>query len=134
MRRAIEFCLAVVAALMLLADAHAQLTDPARTTDDSLRIYAVDIWQDPPQSWGPGRGVYLGKGLVLTAAHVVGSVAQTKPRVHIAGMELPATALREGNFERADLTQRSSRKRAKRYRQIFRAGIDDPRLHTIEHF
>jgi hypothetical protein len=48
-RRAIEFCVAVVA-LMLLADAHAQLTDPARTTDDSLRLYAVDICQDPPQS------------------------------------------------------------------------------------
>ena len=60
--------------------------------------------QDPPQSWGPGRGVYSGKGLVLTAAHVVGSAAHTKPRVHIAGMELPATAIREGNFERVDLT------------------------------
>jgi hypothetical protein len=47
---------------------------------------------------------YLGKGLVLTAAHVVGSVAHTKPRVRIAGMELPATAVREGNFERVDLT------------------------------
>jgi hypothetical protein len=46
----------------------------------------------------------LGSGLVITAAHVVGSVAQTKPRVHIAGMELPATAIREGNFERVDLT------------------------------
>jgi hypothetical protein len=82
------------AALASLGFAHAQ------STDDSLRIYAVDIWQDPPQSWGPGRGVYLGKGLVLTAAHVVGSAADTKPRVHIAGMELPATAIREGNFER----------------------------------
>jgi S1-C subfamily serine protease len=102
-RRAIESCVAGVA-LMLLADAHAQLTDPAQTTDDSLRIYAVDIWQDPPQSWGPGRGVYLGKGLVLTAAHVVGSAAHTKPRVHIAGLELPATAIREGNSERVDLT------------------------------
>src|SRR5256886_10576924 len=86
------------AALAPLGFAHAQ------PTDDSLRIYAVDIWQDPPQSWGPGRGVYLGKGLVLTAAHVVGSAAHTKPRVHIAGMELPATAIREGNFEQADLT------------------------------
>ena len=86
------------AALASLGFAHAQ------PTDDSLRIYAVDIWQDPPQSWGPGRGVYLGKGLVLTAAHVVGSVGQTKPRLHIAGMELPATAIREGNFERVDLT------------------------------
>src|SRR5262249_28894074 len=86
------------AALASLGFSHAQ------PTDDSLRIYAVDIWQDPPQSWGPGRGVYLGKGLVLTAAHVVGSAAHTKPRVHIAGMELPATAIREGNSERVDLT------------------------------
>src|SRR5881227_3548309 len=83
------------------ARAESNYTQP---TDDSLRTYAVDIWQEPPQSWGPGRGVYLGKGLVLTAAHVVGSAARTKPRVHIAGMELPATAIREGNFERVDLT------------------------------
>jgi hypothetical protein len=82
-RRAIEVCLPVLA-LMLLGYAHAQPTDHAQpadhaqptdyaqptnhaqSTDNSLRIYAVDIWQDPPQSWGPGRGVYLGKGLVLT--------------------------------------------------------------------
>jgi len=91
-------CCFAAATLAAFESAHAQ------STDDSLRLYAVDIWQDPPQSWGPGRGVYLGKGLVLTAAHVVGSVAQTKPRVHIAGMELPATAIREGNVERVDLT------------------------------
>jgi hypothetical protein len=83
--------------------ARAQLNQ-TQPTDDSLRIYAVDIWQEPPQSWGPARGVYLGKGLVLTAAHVVAPVARTKPTVHIAGMELPATAIREGNFERVDLT------------------------------
>jgi hypothetical protein len=101
---------------MLLGYAHAQPTDHAspadhappinhaQSTDDSLRIYAVDIWQNPPQSWGPGRGVYLGKGLILTAAHVVTPVYRTKPIVHIAGMELPATAIREGNVERVDLT------------------------------
>jgi hypothetical protein len=97
----LRFALGLVLATAVLASlgfAHAQ------PTDDSLRIYAVDIWQDPPQLWGPGRGVYLGKGLVITAAHVVGSAAHTKPRVHIAGMELPATAIREGNFERVDLT------------------------------
>jgi hypothetical protein len=76
----------------------------ADSADDSLRIYAVDIWQDPPQSWGAGRGVYLGKGLVLTAQHVVGSVAGTKPSVRIAGKDLPAHAVKEGNFERVDLT------------------------------
>ena len=72
MRRAIEVCLPVVA-LMLLGYAHAQPTDHAqpadhaqptdhaqpinlaRPTDDSLRLYAADIWQDPPQSWGPHR-------------------------------------------------------------------------------
>ena len=86
------------AALASLGFAHAQ------PTDDSLRIYAVDIWQDPPQSWGPGRGVYLGKGLVLTAAHVVGSVARSKPSVRIAGMDLPAKAIKEGNVENVDLT------------------------------
>jgi Trypsin-like peptidase domain len=93
----IGFCLAA-ASLLSLGFAHA---DPA---DDSLRLYAVDIWQDPPQSWGPGRGVYLGNGLVITAAHVVAPVARTKPSVRIAGMDLPATAIREGNFERMDLT------------------------------
>jgi Trypsin-like peptidase domain len=76
----------------------------AQPTDDSLRIYAVDIWQDPPQSWGPGRGVYLGKGLIITAWHVVGPAARTKPTVHIAGMDLPAKAIRESRLERLDLT------------------------------
>jgi hypothetical protein len=86
------------AAVGSLGVAHAQ------PTDDSLRIYAVDIWHDPPQSWGPGRGVYLGNGLVLTAAHVVGSAARTRPSVRIAGMDLPAKAIKEGNVERVDLT------------------------------
>jgi hypothetical protein len=97
LRSWIGFCLAA-ASLLTLGFAHA---DP---TDDSLRLYAVDIWQDPPQSWGPGRGVYLGNGLVLTVAHVVGSAARTKPSVRIAGMDLPAKAIKEGNVERVDLT------------------------------
>jgi hypothetical protein len=102
-RRAIELCLAAVA-LMPLGYARAQFIDRAQPTDDSLRIYAVDIWQNPPQSWGPGRGVYLGRGLVITAAHVVTPVAHTKPSVRMAGMDLPAKAIREGDFNRVDLT------------------------------
>src|SRR5262245_55337831 len=97
LRFAIGFCLAA-ASLLLCGFAHAD------SADDSLRLYAVDIWQDPPQSWGPGRGVYLGKGLVITAAHVVGLTRQTKPSVRIAGMDLPAHAIKESNFEREDLT------------------------------
>jgi len=72
-------------------------------TDGSLRIYAVNIIHDPPQSW-TGYGVYLGSGLVLTAAHVVGSAARTRPSVRIAGLVLRATAVKEGAYERVDLT------------------------------
>jgi hypothetical protein len=98
LRLTIGFCLAA-AALASLGFAHAQ-TDPA---DDFLRLYAVNIVQDPPQPW-PGYGIYLGKGIVITAAHIVGSAARTKPSVRIAGMDLPAHAIREGSFERVDLT------------------------------
>src|SRR5215470_6516565 len=72
-------------------------------TDASLRIYAVNIIRTPPQDW-TGYGVYLGSGLVLTAQHVVGSAAKTKPTVRIAGLVLPATALKEGTYEQVDLT------------------------------
>jgi S1-C subfamily serine protease len=88
---------------MLLGYAHAQSTDSAQTTDDSLRLYAVNIVQDPPQPW-TGYGIYLGKGLIITAAHVVGSAAQTKPLVRIAGKDLPAKAIREGSSHGTDLT------------------------------
>ena len=97
LRFSIGFALAATA----MASQRLAHADPA---DDSLRLYAVDIWQDPPQSWGPGRGVYLGNGLVITAAHVIGSAARTKPSVRIAGMDLPAHAIREGNFYWVDLT------------------------------
>jgi hypothetical protein len=89
LRFVIGFCLAA-ASLLPLSFAHA---DPA---DDALRLYAVNI--------GSSYGVYLGKGLVMTAAHVVGRASQTKPSVRIAGMDLPARAIREGNFESVDLT------------------------------
>jgi len=85
----------VVTALASFGDAHAQ------STDDSLRLCAVNIIQDPAQSW-TGCGIYLGKGLVFTATHVVGSAARIKPSVRIADMELPAKAIKES--PRVDLT------------------------------
>jgi hypothetical protein len=85
------------AALASLGFAHAQ------PTDDSLRIYAVDILHDPPQPW-TGYGIYLGRGLVITAAHVVGSASHANPIVRIAGMDLPAKAIKEGSVDRVDLT------------------------------
>jgi S1-C subfamily serine protease len=96
----LRFTMALIlatAGLTGLGYAHAQ------STDDSLRIYAADILHNPPQPW-TGYGIYLGTGLVITAAHVVGSASQTNPVVRIAGIELPAKAIKEGSTERVDLT------------------------------
>jgi hypothetical protein len=68
-----------------------QPTDPI---DDSLRVYAVHVN-------GRVYGVYLGNGLVITAAHVVGS-APTPP-VRIAGLNLPGKVLKLSPFEELDL-------------------------------
>jgi hypothetical protein len=76
----------------------------AESTDDSLLIYAVNIHQTPMQTWGPGYGIYLGKGLFITAAHVAGRWWLTRPKVAIAGQEYPTRVVKEGSFEDIDLT------------------------------
>jgi hypothetical protein len=90
MRVAIRLCLTAMV-LAPLGGAHAQ------STDDSLRVYAVNIIRHPTEPW-TGYGVYLGKGLVITAAHVVGWAFRTNPSVRIAGLDLPATAIKEGSY------------------------------------
>jgi len=90
-RLALGSCL--LAALTLIGCLHAE---PA---DDSLRAYAVDILQPPSESRS-GTGIYLGKGLVITAAHVVHGT----PGVRIAGLDLPASVIKQGAFEDVDLT------------------------------
>jgi hypothetical protein len=51
-----------------------------------------------------GYGVYLGQGLILTAAHVLGpKLSYTKPRVIIAGQNLAARIIRQGSLEETDL-------------------------------
>jgi hypothetical protein len=84
--------------LIMLSPAHAE------STDDSLLAYAVNIHQTPLQSWGPGYGIYLGKGLFITAAHVAGRTWFTRPKVAIAGMEFPTKVVKAGDFETIDLT------------------------------
>ena len=105
------------AVVLVRADPESGLVDPG---DDSLRLYAVNIELSPSQSWiayityrtkrfiklaikrdlGPG-GVYLGEGLVITAAHVIGS--DPAPRVRILGEDLPAEVVKKGKFEDVDL-------------------------------
>jgi hypothetical protein len=76
----------------------------AESTDDSLLVYAVNIHRTPMQSWGPGYGIYLGKGLFITAAHVAGHTWFTRPKVAIAAEEFPTNVVKAGDFETVDLT------------------------------
>ena len=75
----------------------------AEDLDESLLAYAVNIHRTPVQSW-PGYGLYLGRGLFLTAAHVVGRAWMTAPKIVVLGQEYRARAVKEGSFEETDLT------------------------------
>jgi hypothetical protein len=69
---------------------------PQDSSDDAeLKAFAVHINRAPPQAW-PGYGIYLGNGLVITAAHVPANVAETKPHVIIGGEDLPAALVKQG--------------------------------------
>jgi hypothetical protein len=76
----------------------------AQNADDSLLAFAVNVHRTPMQTWGPGYGIYLGKGLFITAAHVVGRAWMTRPKVSIAGQDYPTRVVKEGSFEGTDLT------------------------------
>jgi hypothetical protein len=96
-----------ILAALLLALAFVAIdsqTSSADEFDDAFLVYAVNVHQTPMQSWGPGYGIYLGNGLFITAAHVVGRAWLTRPKVAIAGQEYPTSVVREGSFETTDLT------------------------------
>jgi hypothetical protein len=76
---------------------------PAQSDEADLKSMSVHINRSPQQPW-PGYGVYLGNGLILTAAHVPGNVVETKPHVVIGGEDLPATLVKQGDLDHVDLT------------------------------
>ena len=63
--------------------------------DDSILLYSVGV--------NGAAGVYLGNGLVLSVAHVVGSGILNKPTVTVSGKTLFATIVKESPFEQLDL-------------------------------
>ena len=66
-RNLVNLCLVLLTAAQTCSLAHAQIPD------DNLKIYAVNVVKTPPfEKQFNGDGIYLGKGLVITAAHVVG--------------------------------------------------------------
>jgi S1-C subfamily serine protease len=98
-------CLAM-SCLRLLILAISMLSAPAVTaaedTDRSLLVYAVSINGSTANNRS-GTGIYIGKGLILTASHVVGRALLNEPRVTIADQDLPARVLKQDAFERSDL-------------------------------
>ena len=62
----------------------------------------MHVLRVPRESW-TGYGVYLGNGLVLSAAHVVGNEIWHRTEVEIAGRDLPATVIKRGSFGDVDL-------------------------------
>ena len=68
--------------------------------DETFFAYAVNI--DMP-SWR-GNGIYIGKGLFLTAAHVVGRGWLTRPKIVIGGQKYPTRVVKEGSPGGTDLT------------------------------
>ncbi|MGJ4998260.1 S1 family peptidase [Bradyrhizobium sp. HKCCYLS3077] len=67
----------------------------------SLSPFAVAV--NSPEQVRLGSGIYLGRGLVLTASHVVGRWHPAS-RVSIAGKQLPAKIVKQEPFETSDLT------------------------------
>ncbi|MGG6547449.1 UNVERIFIED_CONTAM: hypothetical protein NY100_18815, partial [Prevotella sp. 15_C9] len=87
------FGLAIVAVAAMGANCGAQ------SADETLKAFAVHVARTPLPDWGAGAGIYLGDGLVLTAAHVVGSSWLTRPRVMIGTATYATRAVKEGQFE-----------------------------------
>jgi hypothetical protein len=78
----------------------------AQTSDSSLIIYAATVIKTRPfeKPGTAGYAIYLGRGAVITAAHVIGHWPFfTHPHVLIGAQDLPVTIVKEGSFEGTDL-------------------------------
>jgi len=90
----------LITAVCLALGAFAITGAQAEPTDDSLEVYVVRMLWGAEQNLG-GAGVYLGNGLVITAAHVAG--ADTSG-VRIDGLNVAAKLVKTGAFPRLDLS------------------------------
>ena len=91
-----------------LAITRDNISDPRQLDDpeSAVRILSVNIVHAPLpfRQWFIGYGVFLGDGLIVTAAHVIGrAFFLTPPRVLVAGQELPAKVVSAGTAGSIDL-------------------------------
>jgi hypothetical protein len=97
--------LAICLTCAIIATAAAPWPAHTQTSDDELRIYAVGVLNVSP-SVRPlsGHGVFLGRDVVITAAHVVGRWQLfSNPTISIADREISATVIKKGSFPQLDL-------------------------------
>ncbi len=73
----------------------------AQDADQSLKLYAVHILEGTSPN-GPGNGVYLGRGRVITAAHVASQYLKSIT-IGIGYQRLPAQVVKRGDFSTVDL-------------------------------
>jgi len=89
---------------IVIATAFASVPVHAQNTDDDLRVYAAGVINVAPFYPFSMTGVYLGKGAVLTAAHVLGHwPPSANPTIVIAGQKLAAKIIKKGSFPALDL-------------------------------
>lgn len=78
------------------------------SADDTERTQAVGAWIAMARiihngsQWSGGPGVYLGSGMIITAAHIVNPTAELS--VNLGGVNIPAKILKQGVFEDVDLS------------------------------
>jgi S1-C subfamily serine protease len=89
----VQFAIRLFLVALALAAASRASAQAVDSPDDALRIYAIHVS-------GGLYGVYLGQGLIITAAHVVGS---PNPPVRIAGLDLSGKVIKLSPFEIFDL-------------------------------
>lgn len=90
-----------VLALALCCLAQATLSDGSHHTPSNVLVKLHMTLGTA--SWN-GDGIYLGRGLVLTAHHLTHPVLLTHPTVAIAGLVLPTELLKQGDGITVDLT------------------------------
>jgi hypothetical protein len=84
-----------------LSSAALSLAAWGQAPDQSLELHAVTLVSGPKDGWA-GNGVYLGSGLILTAAHVAGAPGSAV-KLQIGGRDLAGRVVRQGQFPELDL-------------------------------
>ena len=91
--------------LLAITIAHAPSLGYAENPAESLKVYAATVTKTTPFSKPfTGFAIYLGRGEVISAAHVIGRWPFfIYLKVNIAGLELPAELIKIGSSESIDI-------------------------------